>query len=69
VSIAAASIIAKVTRDRMMMTFASLYPDYGFDLHKGYGAASHLTTIAEVGPCEIHRKTFRRVKEFVGTPE
>jgi ribonuclease HII len=64
-SIAAASIIAKVTRDRLMVEFDEIYPGYGFADHKGYGCASHLAAIAELGPCEIHRKTFRGVREFV----
>ncbi len=65
VSIAAASIIAKVTRDRMMIDFDSRYPGYGFAEHKGYGCALHLEAIARIGPCAIHRKTFRGVKEHV----
>lgn len=64
-SIAAASIIAKVTRDRMMTAYDALYPGYGFAGHKGYGAASHLAAIAELGPSPIHRKSFRGVKEHV----
>jgi ribonuclease HII len=65
ISIAAASIIAKVTRDRLMVEYDKIYPDYGFAGHKGYGSASHLSAIAEIGPCDIHRKTFRGVREFV----
>jgi ribonuclease HII len=64
-SIAAASIIAKVTRDRMMVEYDALYPGYGFASHKGYGAASHLAAIARLGPSPIHRKSFRGVKEHV----
>ena len=64
-SIAAASIIAKVTRDRMMVEYDALYPGYGFAGHKGYGAASHLAAIARLGPSPIHRKSFRGVKEHV----
>ncbi|WP_085815031.1 ribonuclease HII [Geoanaerobacter pelophilus] len=64
-SIAAASIIAKVTRDRMMVQYDAEYPGYGFASHKGYGAASHLAAIAELGPCPIHRKTFSGVKEHL----
>lgn len=60
-SIAAASIIAKVTRDRMMMEWDSIYPAYGFAKHKGYGTAFHIQAIKENGICSIHRKTF--VKE------
>jgi ribonuclease HII len=62
-SIAAASIIAKVTRDRLMVKCDKQYPGYGFAEHKGYGCAAHLAAIAELGPCHIHRKTFRGVKE------
>jgi len=66
VSIAAASIVAKVTRDRMMTYFDDEYPGYGFAIHKGYGSRAHLSAIADLGPCAIHRTTFRGVKEFVG---
>lgn len=65
ISIAAASIIAKVTRDRLMMDFDRTYPGYGFAEHKGYGCAAHMAAIARIGPCAIHRKTFRGVKEHV----
>jgi ribonuclease HII len=64
-SIAAASIIAKVTRDRIMLAYDALYPGYGFAGHKGYGAASHLAAIARLGPSPIHRKSFRGVKEHL----
>jgi ribonuclease HII len=57
-SIAAASIIAKVTRDRMMLDFHRQYPDYRFDRHKGYGTAQHRSLIRQFGLCPIHRKTF-----------
>ena len=57
-SIAAASIIAKVTRDRLMREYDRLYPQYGFAGHKGYGAAEHIRAIREHGPCPIHRRTF-----------
>jgi len=66
-SIAAASIIAKVTRDRLMIECDDRYPGYGFAAHKGYGCAAHLAAIAELGPCAIHRKTFRGVKEYVAS--
>lgn len=56
--IAAASIIAKVTRDRMMHDFHNLHPEYGFDQHKGYGTKAHRAAIKEHGPCEIHRRNF-----------
>jgi ribonuclease HII len=65
ISIAASSIIAKVTRDRLMEGFENQYPGYGFAGHKGYGSASHLEAIARLGPCVIHRKTFRGVREHV----
>ncbi len=58
ISIAAASIIAKVTRDRMMVELDKFYPEYGFAGNKGYGAAVHIQALKEVGPCKIHRKTF-----------
>ena len=60
VSIAAASVIAKVTRDRMMVEMDLKYPGYGFASNKGYGSAAHIASIREMGPCEIHRKTFIR---------
>lgn len=62
-SIAAASIIAKVTRDRMMREWDEIYPQYGFARHKGYGTAEHIRVIKEIGPCLIHRKSF--IKKFV----
>lgn len=58
VSIAAASIIAKVTRDRYMVEMDKKYPGYGFANNKGYGSAAHIQAIRELGPCEIHRRTF-----------
>lgn len=57
-SIAAASIIAKVTRDRMMREWDEIYPEYGFSKHKGYGTAAHIQAIKENGICSIHRKSF-----------
>lgn len=62
-SIAAASIVAKVTRDRIMREWDEVYPIYGFAKHKGYGTAEHIRIIKENGPCPIHRKTF--IKNFV----
>ena len=62
-SIAAASIIAKVTRDRIMREWDKVYPEYGFGSHKGYGTAKHIAAIREFGPCPIHRKTF--IKNFI----
>ena len=64
VSIAAASILAKVTRDRMMRQYDEIYPEYGFAGHKGYGTAAHIAAIREYGPCPIHRTTF--IKNFTG---
>lgn len=64
-SIAAASIIAKVTRDRYMIEMDSKYPGYGFACHKGYGSAAHLDAIRKIGPSPIHRMTFGGVKEHV----
>jgi len=58
-SIAAASIIAKVTRDRMMAEYAIEYPGYGFEKHKGYGTAFHQSRIQELGPCAIHRLSYK----------
>lgn len=57
-SIAAASIIAKVTRDRIMREWDEVYPEYGFSRHKGYGTALHIQAIKENGICSIHRKSF-----------
>ncbi|HEY5593757.1 MAG TPA: ribonuclease HII [Nitrospiria bacterium] len=61
-TIAAASVIAKVTRDRLMLEYDRLYPEYQFRSHKGYGTAEHLRALARFGPCPIHRMTFRRVR-------
>lgn len=63
VSIAAASILAKVARDRMMEEYALLYPDYGFEKHKGYGTAQHIAALRKYGPCPIHRRSF--ISHFV----
>lgn len=62
VSIAAASILAKVTRDHMMMEYDTLFPEYGFAKHKGYGTAAHISVIKKIGPCPIHRRSF--IKNF-----
>ena len=62
VSIAAASILAKVTRDRMMAEYDQIYPEYGFAKHKGYGTAAHIAALKEYGTCPIHRRTF--IKNF-----
>ena len=64
-SIAAASIIAKVTRDRLMIEMDTKYPGYGFAGHKGYGSTSHMAAIRVLGPSPIHRLTFCGVKEYV----
>ena len=61
VSIAAASILAKVTRDHMMVEYDTLFPEYGFAKHKGYGSKEHFAALRELGPCPMHRKTFRGV--------
>ena len=63
VSIAAASVMAKVTRDHMMARYGELYPQYGFAKHKGYGTAAHIAALKEFGPCPIHRHSF--IKNFV----
>ncbi len=64
-SIAAASILAKVSRDRLMMEYHEIYPQYGFNRHKGYPTKEHIENIRKFGPCPIHRKTFRYVKDFI----
>ena len=61
-SIAAASVLAKVTRDRMMLEFDTKFPDYGFAEHKGYGTPQHLAAIQKLGPCAIHRMSFAPLK-------
>ncbi len=62
-SIAAASVMAKVTRDRMMVALDEKYPGYGFASNKGYGSAAHIQALKELGPCELHRRTF--IRHFV----
>jgi ribonuclease HII len=64
VSIAAASIIAKVSRDRLMREAHLRYPQYAFDVHKGYPTPDHLRLLAQYGPCEIHRRSFRPVSDY-----
>ncbi len=64
-SIAAASILAKVTRDDIMLEMAQTYPQYGFDIHKGYGTKAHYAALTEYGPSPIHRMTF--LKKFYGS--
>lgn len=64
-SIAAASVLAKVTRDDLMLEMAEKYPGYGFEIHKGYGTKAHYKALEELGPCPIHRMTF--LKKLYGT--
>jgi ribonuclease HII len=64
-SIACASIVAKVTRDRLVVVMAKDYPDYGFAGHKGYGTRRHLECLRRNGPCPLHRKSFRPVREMM----
>ena len=64
-SIAAASVLAKVTRDRIMDDYHKLYPQYEFNRHKGYGTKLHRTLIQEYGPCPIHRSKFKGVSEYI----
>ena len=63
-NIAAASIIAKVTRDRLMRDYDNLYPQYGFAKNKGYGTKEHIEALKKCGPCPLHRKSF--IKNFIG---
>ena len=63
-SIAAASVMAKVTRDRLMVQLAADYPDYGFERHKGYGTREHLDALRRHGPCPAHRKSFAPVAQL-----
>jgi ribonuclease HII len=68
-SVAAASIIAKVTRDRMMLRYHRRYPQYGFDHHKGYGTAGHRAAIAAYGPSPIHRLSFKGMEMYAADRE
>ena len=63
-NIAAASVLAKVTRDNLMLELAQQYPEYGFDIHKGYGTKAHYEALRTYGPCPIHRRSF--LKKFYG---
>lgn len=63
--IAAASIIAKVTRDRLMLNYHQRWPEYGFLQHKGYGTRAHQKALLEHGPCEIHRKSFEPIRSML----
>ncbi|MBF8264119.1 MAG: rnhB [Parachlamydiales bacterium] len=65
ISIAAASILAKVTRDRWMMEEAKKWPQYGFERHKGYGTPQHLEMLQRFGPCPLHRKSFEPIKSML----
>ncbi|CAN2046579.1 Ribonuclease HII [Candidatus Magnetomoraceae bacterium gMMP-1] len=65
ISIAAASIVAKVTRDRLMVKYDQYYPEFGFSKHKGYGTKAHRENIKKFGPCPIHRQSFKGVKEYL----
>ncbi len=67
VSIAAASIVAKVARDRLMCAYDAVYPEYGFAGHKGYGSAQHLDALREHGPCPLHRRSFAPVAACLST--
>jgi ribonuclease HII len=64
VSIAAASILAKVARDQMMVELDASYPQYGFAVHKGYGSAAHLAALRRHGPSPVHRRSFAQVREL-----
>lgn len=64
-SIAAGSVLAKVTRDRLMEEYAKQYPEYGFEKHVGYGTKYHMDMISKYGPCEIHRRSFAPLNNFL----
>jgi ribonuclease HII len=68
-SISAASIVAKVTRDRLMQKWHKKYPQYGFAKHKGYGTKLHMERLKKFGPSSIHRLSFQPVKEAVSLPK
>ena len=67
-SIAAGSVLAKVTRDRIMYDYAKKYPEYGFEKHVGYGTKMHIEALNRIGPCKIHRKSFKPVGKLVYNP-
>jgi ribonuclease HII len=67
-SIAAASILAKVYRDELMCRYAEIYPEYGFEEHKGYGTAKHLAAMRKHGICKIHRRSFAPVRDIINPP-
>jgi len=64
-SIACASIVAKVTRDKLMREYAKQFPQYNLEINKGYGTAAHLRSLIEYGPCKLHRVSFKPIKEIV----
>lgn len=68
-SIAAASILAKVARDTLMVDLERVFPGYGFAQHKGYGTASHLAALRQLGPCPAHRRSFAPVRALCETPQ
>ncbi len=68
-SIAAASILAKVTRDDQIIEMSKKYPNYHFDKHKGYGTKLHLEMLEKYGPCDIHRKSYKPVKQYLDDPQ
>ena len=65
-AIAAASIVAKVTRDRLMLAHHKTWPQYGFAEHKGYGVPAHMSAIHTHGPCPIHRRSFQPIRDMTG---
>jgi ribonuclease HII len=68
-TVAAASVVAKVTRDRLMVQFNTVHPGYAFDRHKGYGTAAHRAALAELGPCPLHRLSYRPLKSYKNSPD
>jgi ribonuclease HII len=64
-AISAASIVAKVTRDRLMLELHQRYPEYGFDRNKGYPTGEHMRRLAAIGPCEAHRRSFAPVRNSI----
>ena len=64
-SIGAASILAKVARDQAMVEYHDLYPEYGFNIHKGYFTKEHMEALCQYGPCPIHRKTFAPIRKLL----
>ncbi len=65
ISVACASIVAKVTRDDIMLAYDKIYPEYGFAAHKGYGTKTHCEALQKYGPCAIHRKSFQPIKSLL----